>query len=156
MFSTGREIGREGFRAPGRHLLVELYGCSSQHLTNADRVRAVLNHVAASANVHVIDTVLKTFDGGGITCVLVLAESHLSIHTWPEHAYAAVDMFTCGTGMLDQVVQLLEDGFGATRQSHQTIMRGGGLNLSPTRAAADNIGDRSQLEEIEHDSGAAL
>ena len=79
----------------GRHLIADLHGCSG--LDDLDLVRAALVGGAAAAGAHLLDVRLHSFGPGqGITGVALLAESHISIHSWPEHGYAAVDIFMCG------------------------------------------------------------
>jgi S-adenosylmethionine decarboxylase len=123
MFSTG-EGSHAPIHVPGRHLMLELYGCPAEYLTDAVRIKAVLDRAAGSAGVRVLAVALHTFPGGGLTCVMVLAESHLSIHTWPEHAYAAVDMFTCGPGSLEAAITILRMELGAHHAEQRVLARG--------------------------------
>lgn len=79
----------------GRHLIAELHGCSG--LTDLGLIEKALTDAAAVAGATLLEVKLHAFGPGqGITGVALLAESHISIHTWPEHAYAAVDIFLCG------------------------------------------------------------
>jgi len=79
----------------GRHLLADLYGCPV--LDDAALIETALRAAANSAGATVIGLHLHHFgDGQGVTGVALLAESHMSIHTWPEHGYAAIDIFLCG------------------------------------------------------------
>ncbi len=79
----------------GRHLLADLYGCPV--LDDIGLIETALRAAAASAGATVIGLHLHHFgEGQGVTGVALLAESHMSIHSWPEHGYAAVDIFLCG------------------------------------------------------------
>lgn len=79
----------------GRHLIAELRGCSG--LTDLKLIEKALTEAAAVAGATLLDVRLHAFGPGqGVTGVALLAESHISIHTWPEHRYAAVDIFLCG------------------------------------------------------------
>ena len=79
----------------GRHLIAELHGCSG--LTDLGLIEKALTDAAAVAGAHLLELKLHAFGPGqGITGVALLAESHISIHTWPETGYAALDLFMCG------------------------------------------------------------
>lgn len=80
----------------GRHLLAEYHGCTASILDDVVRVRAIMEHAAEAASATIVQTVTHRFTPHGVSVVIVLEESHLSIHTWPESGYAAVDFYTCG------------------------------------------------------------
>jgi S-adenosylmethionine decarboxylase len=84
-----------GARHLGRHLIAEFWG--GQGLANPDFLKSLLITAAASSGATVIDTKIHHFgEEQGVTGVALLAESHISIHTWPEHGYSAIDVFMCG------------------------------------------------------------
>ena len=82
--------------ALGTHLLVELRECSTKILSNLKEVQDVLITAAKIADATIVEAAFHEFSPFGISGMVVIAESHLSIHTWPEYEYAAVDIFTCG------------------------------------------------------------
>lgn len=82
--------------ALGIHVLAEYYDCNRQILNNAKMIEQHLNDAAKIAGATVVSSAFHTFNPHGVSGVVVIAESHLSIHTWPEYGYAAVDIFTCG------------------------------------------------------------
>ncbi len=82
--------------ALGTHLLVELKDCNPAILQSLEEVRDALVSAAKEAKATIIDISFHEFSPFGISGMVVIAESHLSIHTWPEYGYAAVDIFTCG------------------------------------------------------------
>lgn len=82
--------------ALGTHLLVELRDCNPAILKNLEEVRDALVDAAKEARATIVDISFHEFNPFGISGVIIIAESHLSIHTWPEHNYAAMDIFTCG------------------------------------------------------------
>ena len=83
-------------KALGRQLMVEFYGCDSVGLNDKNMLRNILREAAIRAGATVITDVFHEFNPHGISGVVVIAESHLAIHTWPEYGFAAVDLFTCG------------------------------------------------------------
>jgi S-adenosylmethionine decarboxylase len=83
--------------ALGRHLLLELRECNKAVLDDLKYLENALVSAAMEAGATVIDKSFHQFAPQGVSGVVLIAESHLSLHTWPEHAYAAVDIFTCGT-----------------------------------------------------------
>ena len=83
-------------KALGTHIVCELSGCDAVALTDVDGVRATLMQAAREANATIMETAFHRFQPQGVSGVIVLAESHISIHTWPETGYAAMDFYTCG------------------------------------------------------------
>ena len=75
---------------------MELYGCDKKTLSAVDKVQDIMIAAARAANATIIDSIFHRFKPCGVSGVIVIAESHFAIHTWPEHQYAAVDLFTCG------------------------------------------------------------
>lgn len=82
--------------ALGTHLLIELRDCNPEILKSLEKVKKILISAAKEAKATIIDNSFHEFNPFGISGVIVIAESHLTIHTWPEYCYAAVDIFTCG------------------------------------------------------------
>ena len=86
-----------------KHLLLELYRCDSEKLNDESFLRCTLNRAAKLAKATVLNLISNKFDPQGVTAIALLAESHISIHTWPESSYSAVDIFTCGQNMRPEV-----------------------------------------------------
>jgi S-adenosylmethionine decarboxylase len=82
--------------ALGTHLLIELRECNPEILKDLNKVKDALVSAAREAKATIVDISFHEFNPFGISGMVVIAESHLSIHTWPEYSYAAVDIFTCG------------------------------------------------------------
>jgi S-adenosylmethionine decarboxylase len=82
--------------ALGKHLLLELMDCDHELLNDIEYLRNALSDVATQIGATVIKDSFYQFTPQGVSGVVIIAESHVSIHTWPEHNYAAVDVFTCG------------------------------------------------------------
>ena len=86
-----------------KHLLLELYKCDCEKLNDESYLRCILNKAAKLANATVLNLMSNKFEPQGVTAIALLAESHISIHTWPESNYSAVDIFTCGINMLPEL-----------------------------------------------------
>ena len=117
--------------ALGRHLLLELFDCASDAINNLEAVKGALVEAAKRAHATIVDVVFHEFSPFGVSGVVVIAESHLSIHTWPEYRYAAVDIFSCGDILKPEVAaSYLVEQFGAERTSVVEMQRGMFLNAS--------------------------
>ena len=81
----------------GIHLLLELKECNPQLLNNIDFIREALTDTAHDVGATVVGESFHRFSPQGVTGILAIAESHISIHTWPEFGYAAADIFACGS-----------------------------------------------------------
>jgi len=97
----------------GRHLLAELSECGSPIINDLPQLETVMKEAARLSGATVVDSVFHRYNPQGLSGLIIIAESHLSIHTWPEYNYAAVDCFTCGTNTdprkaLDYLVEKLE------------------------------------------------
>jgi S-adenosylmethionine decarboxylase len=95
LFRVGYDRALRSGGAMGAHCIVDFWGAS--HLTDAKRLTQALEEASAAAGATLLNIFLHEFpSSGGITGVALLAESHMSIHTWPEKEYAAIDIFMCG------------------------------------------------------------
>ena len=111
-------------RFQGKHLLLELYGCNSDKLNDEIFLRCKIDNASKLARASVLSLVSNKFEPFGVTAIALLAESHLSIHTWPESQYAAIDIFTCGKNMLPNLAsQFLIDQLEATNHILKIINR---------------------------------
>jgi S-adenosylmethionine decarboxylase proenzyme len=81
----------------GRHLLIELYDCDAKAISEVAYVQEVMVRAAKAAKATIVDVMFHTFNPHGVSGVVVIAESHLAIHTWPEHGHASIDVYTCGS-----------------------------------------------------------
>ena len=86
-----------------KHFLLELYKCDYDKLNDESFLRCTLNNAAKLANASVLNLISNKFEPQGVTAIALLAESHMSIHTWPEAHYSAVDIFTCGQNMKPEI-----------------------------------------------------
>ena len=110
----------------GRHLIADLHGCS--RLDDAEWIERCLVDAAAAAGATLLEVRLHVFGPGqGVTGVALLAESHISIHSWPEHGYASVDIFMCGRAHdLEAALDVIAGRLGGEIRNPITLSRGYG------------------------------
>lgn len=108
----------------GKHLLVEYHGCDLDVLNDVARIETVLRAAAEAAGATVVASAFHKFTPQGVSGVVVVEESHLSIHTWPECGYAAVDFFTCGECTPMRAHEYLEQQLDAQRAEIMEVDRG--------------------------------
>lgn len=108
----------------GRHLIAEYYGCDPRVSGDVEQVRAHLHAAAAAVDATVVGEAYHRFEPDGVTGVVLIAESHLSIHTWPARGYVAVDIFTCGGLDPRPGCEVLGTALSATSLRFQEILRG--------------------------------
>lgn len=106
------------------HVLVELWGVRTELLNDAKALEGVLIDAAKAARCEVLGALHHQFTPQGASVVVLVAESHLSIHTWPEHGYAAVDILTCGKTLPEAGVASLLERLGPQRHSIDRVGRG--------------------------------
>jgi len=111
--------------ALGKHLLLELKDCDREVLNDLSFLQGMLPEVAREAGATVLGESFHQFSPQGVSGVVIIAESHLFIHTWPECGYAAVDIFTCGDSVqAAKAAQRLIRELGAKNHSMLEIQRG--------------------------------
>ncbi|MBR2344356.1 MAG: adenosylmethionine decarboxylase [Lentisphaeria bacterium] len=107
---------RDGAIALGRQMTVEFYDCSTAVLADVDLMEKIFLEAARVSGAHVVNSNFHSFEPQGVSGVLVISESHFAVHAWPEHDYAAVDLFTCGAGVdFDLAVKSLGAGMKSGR-----------------------------------------
>ncbi len=125
----------------GRHALLDAYGCNPKILDDTSYLRSVLKQTAIDLDCTVVQEVFHRFSPQGVSGVVVIAESHLSIHTWPEYCFAAVDLFTCSDetqlfklrGLLKERLEADEVDF---REEARGVVTGRRLDMLRPRAVA--------------------
>jgi S-adenosylmethionine decarboxylase len=116
---------RNGVRCAGAHLIVDLYG--AQRLNDLEYIEDTLRKCVTAAKATLLHMHLHHFQPNGVSGVAVLAESHISIHTWPDAGYAALDVFMCGKANPDACVPILREAFQVKRIAVSELLRGQGL-----------------------------
>ena len=118
-------VVRNGVRCAGVHLIIDLY--DAERLDDLDHVERALRDCVDAAGATLLHIHLHHFEpNGGVSGVAVLAESHISIHSWPENGYAALDVFMCGSARPEACVPVLREAFRPERIAVSEILRGQG------------------------------
>lgn len=118
-------ITRHGVRCAGAHLIIDLY--DAERLDDLELMESSMRKCVEEAGATLLHIHLHHFQpNGGISGVAVLAESHISVHTWPENGYAAFDVFMCGEAKPELCVNILREAFSAKRTAVSELLRGQG------------------------------
>jgi S-adenosylmethionine decarboxylase proenzyme len=121
------ELRRGGWKklnALGKHILAEFYDCGAGMLNEPEVIERAMNGAAEASGATIVQSVFHMFSPHGVSGVVVVAESHLAVHTWPEYGYAAVDYFSCGPVDGEAAIRYLQEKFGAERVTIRKIDRG--------------------------------
>ncbi|HNX23844.1 MAG TPA: adenosylmethionine decarboxylase [Spirochaetota bacterium] len=114
----------------GRHFLAEFYNCSSEILNDETSIADIMTKAVEVSKATIIKPFFHKFSPHGISGVIVIAESHLAIHTWPEFSFAAVDLFSCGDFDFTEALRFIRDNLTAEKYSILSIKRG--INVDST------------------------
>ncbi len=137
--------------ALGRQLTIEYYDCQDSVLLNRDTVEQTLLTAAKESGATVISSSFHKFEPQGVSGVVIIAESHFTVHAWPEHNYAAVDIFTCGDSIdLDKAIHSMEASFGAGRvvissDQNRGLLTGNSRGENKPSARPQTVMDRKTL-----------
>ncbi len=122
--------------ALGRHILLEVHGCDTGILNDHAAVEEIMVSAALKAGAEVREVAFHKFSPQGVSGVVVISESHLAVHTWPEHGYAAVDVFTCGDSVNPwDACNYIVEQFRAQNFSASETLRGVFVENSSQKAA---------------------
>lgn len=112
-------------KALGKHVIAEFYDCDHEAINNHEWVETVMLEAAEISGATVVKSSFHKFNPHGVSGCIVISESHFTIHTWPEYGYAAVDVFTCGDVINNQLaLNYMRDKFGAKNISVVEMNRG--------------------------------
>lgn len=121
--------GDAGAVALGRQLTIEYYGCDPHILADAARMERIFLAAAKKSHATVIESCFHAFEPQGVSGVVIISESHFAVHAWPEHDYAAVDIFTCGDVIdFDAAVESLRNDLRSAQMVISSMMNRGILN----------------------------
>lgn len=110
--------------AVGKHCILEAYDCPSDFLNDAPFIEELLREAAKRAKATLLGMITHKFEPQGVTSLALLSESHISIHTWPEYGYAAIDAFTCGSSDPVAACHYMADTLQSGRHVLRTVDRG--------------------------------
>lgn len=109
----------------GNHLIVELYNCQPEAINDVGFVESAMKRAVTVSGATMVQSVFHKFNPHGVSGVIVIEESHFTVHTWPEYGYCAVDIFTCGTEVdYYAALHCLQEQFAAKNLSVSEIKRG--------------------------------
>lgn len=112
-------------KALGTHTILEFYGCPYGRLADSGEVEQAFREAARRSNATVVDSLFHHFNPHGVSGVVVIAESHFTVHTWPEHGYAAIDFFTCSDEVnISVAIEHLRECLQPERISRRNLPRG--------------------------------
>ncbi len=111
-----------GVSFAGTHILVDMWG--AKNLTDEQEIEGILKESALNAKATILNSYIHRFEPHGVSGVVVLAESHISIHTWPEEDYCAIDIFMCGGHDPNLAIEVLKNYFTPERIDIKSHKRG--------------------------------
>jgi len=119
----------------GSHVVLDLYDCETEHLDDLAWIKRTMTNAARAARATIVETVFHRFAPWGISGVVIIAESHLAIHAWPENRFVAIDVFTCGDSvMVDVASAFLTREFRSRRPMRRCFGRGDQSWVTPVSA----------------------
>jgi S-adenosylmethionine decarboxylase len=110
--------------AIGQHCTWDIYNCNRNKLSFVPYIEEVLHKIVDELRLAKVNAAFKQFEPAGVTGFILLEESHISIHTWPEHNFAAIDVFSCNTFDVESVKKLLEELLDSDQIVCQSYGRG--------------------------------
>lgn len=126
-------IEEDGDVYAGKHIIIDLY--DAEHLNNQAHIEAAMHECVEKAGATLLHIHLHPFEPTGVSGVAVLAESHISVHTWPEAGYAAFDVFMCGAAKPELCIDVLSNAFNAGHTDVSELRRGVKVALKAAKAA---------------------
>lgn len=136
----------------GSHVIVELSGCKFESLNDPDLIKTILVDAIEMSGANIIDYRQHQFPVQGVSFIFLLSESHLSIHTWPEHGYASIDMYTCGRSNPLSACNYIKEKFNASKIIVSQLKRGIAIKSNDDIYFTHKIiplNDKSHLNNIE-------
>ena len=108
----------------GKHYILELYDCPADLLSDPKFIEKQMNAAAIEMEASIVNSNFHHFNPYGVSGVIIIKESHLTIHTWPEYGYAAIDIFTCGKIYMDKGIDYLKTNLKAKGSKVRKLGRG--------------------------------
>ncbi|MFA6548289.1 MAG: adenosylmethionine decarboxylase [Candidatus Magasanikbacteria bacterium] len=127
----------------GREMIADLRGCDPRVIDDEQLLKRLVQEAIRTTKHHMLDISVRKFQPIGVTVLALLAESHLSLHTYPEYGYVAVDVFTCGKNKPEPILEYLQEKFGAQEIHWEYIRRG---TMKQWKTIYENEGYKRQIE----------
>ena len=108
----------------GKHYILDCFDCDPEVIKFVASTREVLLRAVEESKATLIDDLFHQFDPVGVSGVVLISESHFSVHTWPESGFAGVDIFTCGPMEPQKAIDIIKAGFGAKKVNVKVLSRG--------------------------------
>ncbi len=116
----------------GKHYLLELYDCPAELLSDPNFIDKKMNEAAREMEASIVESNFHHFNPLGVSGVIIIKESHLTIHTWPEYGYAAIDIFTCGKIYMERGIDFLIEALNAKSSEVKKMGRGAAHKFTQT------------------------
>ena len=111
----------------GTHYIVEFLGCDPERIATVEAVRPVLEEAVRASKATAVHWAFHQFEPDGMSAAVLITESHLCVHSWPDRAYMSADVFTCGDTMVpDRAIEVMAEGFGSETVQTSIMERGAG------------------------------
>lgn len=124
----------------GKQIIAELYGCDRDCLNDVEYIREAMTGAAREAGARIVTQTFHHFSPYGVSGAVIITDSHLAIHTWPEYGYAAVDLFTCGGAVCsEKAVDFLRDALKSQQLSVVELHRGPAVGMSGADSAVQYL-----------------
>ncbi len=104
-------------------LIVDLYGCDTALLNETEQVQKIAHAAIASIGAQIVEECMHQFEPVGVSYIAVITASHVSVHTWPEYGYAAIDVFSCQEGIPETLAETLGNAFHARQIRKKSVVR---------------------------------
>jgi S-adenosylmethionine decarboxylase proenzyme len=108
----------------GSHILIEFHSCDNEVLDSVDAIESIMLTSVEESGATLVKPFFHRFTPHGVSGICVVAESHFAVHTWPEHGYAAVDLFSCGEYDYLKAMEIIAQGIKSTQWTAAVVERG--------------------------------
>jgi S-adenosylmethionine decarboxylase proenzyme len=114
----------------GHQVTLDFYDCSPNILDSVDQIKNIMESIVSTLNLSVVNTTIHHFSPIGVSGVVVIEESHITIHTWPEYGYVAMDFFTCNQEIdIEKAKEVLKNKFNSSKVEMNHLKRGDRTSL---------------------------
>ncbi len=126
LFSYKAKRGKLNMETMGRHVISELWGCDFEKLNDLEQIERIFADAALKSGAEIREVAFHKFAPQGVSGVVIISESHLTIHSFPEHGYASIDVYTCGEMDPNIAANYIAEALGAQTRENIELPRGMG------------------------------